>query len=202
MEKQNQEYEQAEQVVRDKYDKMSRRIVNIGLFPFLGLSVLGVISYAGALLNQGMTKADLQNTPIYKEFQDNQNSLSYVREQLNQFQQNFPEYLSPEVKKDLSSIPLNQTDSAKISALEKAINTAKNDSSKIVNSLEYGELSEKIKENDKLSNNPLYKIFDKFLLTGVSFILGALGFESYQLRRKEREIKALKTKYGISQETQ
>lgn len=185
----NQEYENAEKQINENYLQKGNRLVKRGLIG-LGIVLLPSLGFWG----YGITKNFLleRDFPAYREFQNNQRSLSYLRNQLSQYVTGLPEYLSPEIKKNLESI--TAVDPSKISALEKSIKIAKNDSSRIVNIPEFKEF------NHELQNARNYgSLGTLFALLGI--IPGGCMNVMQQIykRQKKRELKSLKEIHGIKE---
>ena len=185
----NQEYEKAEKQINENYLQKGNRLIKKGLIgvEIVLLPSLGFVGYGGAKVL--LLEKDF---PAYRELQNNQNSLSYLRNQLSQYVTGLPEYLSPEIKKNLESITV--VDSSKISALEKSIEIAKNDSSRIVNIPEYKEF------NNKLQNARIYSGLG--ILFSLLSIIPAGWMNVMQhiyKRQKKKELKSLKENYGIKE---
>ena len=185
----NQEYERAEKQINENYLQKGNRLVRKGLIGF-GIVVLPSLGFMG----YGFTKYLLleRDFPAYQEFQDNKNSLSYLRNQLSQYVNGLPEYLSPEIKKNLESITV--VDSSKISALEKSIEIAKNDSSRIVNIPEYNEFDHELQNARNYSGLGILPALLSIIPVGWVSIM-----QSVYKRKKRKEIKSLKESYGIKE---
>ena len=185
----NQEYEKAEQAVRDKYWEKGKKILKNGLIAMTVPVIIGITSFGiGTVKYLNLDK----NIPIAREYKANQNSLSYLRERLNLLTHPLPEYLSPQTRSDLEKLEI--IDSAKISGLERAIKVAQDDSSRIVNTSEFKEWGYNI-EN---INSYTYASVGMFSLFALPALATGIMLDLND-RKKKKEVKSLKESYGIKE---
>lgn len=185
----NQEYEKAEQEVYDKHNNKFRKIFKNSLMAMAISAVMGIAS--GGVYGYKYFTLD-KNTPIYREYEANQNSLSYLKEKLNLSKNLLPKYLAPQISSGLEK--LEAADSARVSALERAVKIAERDSSRIVNTQEAKEWS------DKVENINSWGDLTKYLFGMVALVTFAMGNLIYfNDKKKKRELKSLKESYGIKE---
>ena len=185
----NKEYENAKKVIEDTYLGKDNKLVRKGLIYAMTPMLIG----SGFMIT-GMAKnfSISRDIPIYGKFRDNQESLKYLRNQLSQYTNGLPEYLSPEIKKNIEDI--NVVDASKISTLEKSIQIAQEDSSRIVDTKEFKDLDE------QLQNARSYSGFGIFpMLLGFIPTTWILAMQHIYKRRKKKELDSLKESYGIEE---
>jgi hypothetical protein len=188
----NSEYEKAEAEIRSKYRKKVYGITKKGLITGLAGFLVG-LSFSG----KGVyTFSESSNTPIFREYGINQQSLSYLRNKLGEYKiVEFPEYLSAETKRNLASLRfVGPSDSIDISNLEKEIKTAEKDSTRIVNTKEGKDCSEKFAEASGFFK---YGLFGGIGLAIISMI-GIRVFSLFNVAKRDKEIDALAEKYVIN----
>ncbi len=187
---QPEEYYQEKETISKEYKEKDRKIFRNCV---IGFTVASILSLSSVVVKDIKSKNLKKNYPIYQEYIDNQNSLRYLKNELNQQSERFPEFLSKDIKNELENISI-QADFAKISSLEKIVKIAEQDSVRIVNTPKFKEYSEKKEGIKKI------KIFSWL---GIGFLFPLLGFgcltEFYNRKRRDEELIVLDEKYGIIQ---
>lgn len=184
------EYEQEKKAISEEYEEKGNKRFNKWLISILIMSVLAVSSSS---MNYKRSNQLEKNYPIHQTYVNNQNSLEYLRNRLNQYKpEKFPEFLSKDIKNELENISV-QEDTAKISSLEKVVKIAEQDNIRIVNTFEFKEYSEK---REKIEKNNRFFLLG---LMGLAFAsLSTYFFTNQSSRRcKDKEFKALDKRHGL-----
>jgi len=169
-------YEQEQEAIGKKYKEKLRNC-------FIGLTAASILTCSSLAVENIKLKNLEKNYPIHQEYTDNQNSLRYLRNKLNQHKsERFPEFLSKDIKNELENIGV-QPNLAKISSLEKVVKIAEQDSIRIVNTPEFKEYSEK-RERGEI----FYWLRIGFLLT---IFPGFIFLSDFYRGRRDKELKAL-----------
>jgi len=192
------EYEKERVAIKERYNKKVKKIARNFI---IGAAVATFLIFSSRSIMKNKLENLEKNYSIYsRAYIYNQNSLRYLRDKLNQYKpERFPEFLSKEVKKELENISI-QEDSTKISSLEKAIKIAEQDNTRIINTPEFKEYSEK---RGKIEKNKIYNICG---WSGLGFLLlsfpGLVFSDKFYKRRKDKELETLNEKYGVIQSSQ
>ena len=183
------EYEQEKEAIREKYLKKHKKILRNYL---IGLAAAGTLVFSSLAVEDSKLKNLEKIFPIYQEYIDNQDSIRYLKNKLNQYKpERFPVFLSKPIKNELENISIRE-DSSKISSLEKLVKIAEQDNARIVDSPEFKEYSEK---KEKINN---VRIFYRLGLGSlIASILGLPFLSGSYIKRKDKELTVLDKKYGI-----
>ncbi|HUW43690.1 MAG TPA: hypothetical protein VMV95_01870 [Bacillota bacterium] len=189
-----QEYEQEKEAIREGYEKKVRKLLKPSI---ITLASALILSSFFMIKDFTKLKGLQKNSPIYLEYVDNQSSLKYLRNELNQYQsEEFPEFLSQNIKNELEEITV--LDTTKIPSLEKLIKITEDDNIKITNTPEFKEYLEKTEKID--NRDYLYPLLLYGPMATVffgDFFLCAL----YNGRRK-KQVTDFEEKYGTTQLSQ
>lgn len=189
-----QEYEQGKEAIGKKYEEKGRKILRNYL---IGVTAACILTISPLFIEDIKSKNLEKNSPIYQEHIDNQDSLKYLRNKLNQHKsERFPEFLSKDIKNELENISV-QPDLVKISSLEKIVKIAEQDSIRIMNTPEFKEYSEK---REKIKNVNIFSWLGLGSL--LAAMLGSPFLDRFYDRRRDKELKALDEKYGVIQPSQ
>jgi len=183
-----QEYDQEKKAIKEKYEKKGGKIIRNYA---IGVAAACILVGSSVAIKDIKSKNLEKNSPIYQEYRDNQNSLRYLKNELNQQSEKFPEFLSKDIKNELENISI-QENFTKISSLEKLVKISEQDNDRIVNTSEFKEYSEK---REKIKNAKI------FYLLGVGSLWALLpGFvflNKFYRKRRDKELKALDKEYGL-----
>lgn len=191
----NPEYEQRAEEIKSRYDKKNtgifhKALVGVATGIFVGCSFFAVGNHKLADLKQ--------TTPMYREWEANQNYLVYLRGKLKECKPaDFPEQLSAGAKRNLESLKTTSPlDSIKISRLEKEIEITEKDSVRITETNETRAYNQEFRDIEHFFGNGVQSSF------GISFLLMLLGMGGTfrNIRKQTKELRALAEQYGIKEE--
>ena len=183
------EYEQEKKAIKEKYEKKRGKIIRNYA---IGVAAACILVGSSVAIKDIKSKNLEKNSPIYQEYIDHQNSLIYLKNELNQYKpEKFPEFLSKDIKNELENISI-QENVTKISSLEKLVKISEQDNDRIVNTSEFKEYSEK---REKIKNAKI------FYWLGVGSLWALLpGFvflNKFYRKRRDKELTTLDEKYEI-----
>lgn len=187
-----QEYEQEREAIREEYEGKGKKRSKKFLISLVSLYILGTSLFITSNIKSDKLK---KNYPIHQAHIDNQSSLRWLNNQLKKYMpKELPEFLSQDIRNELKNI--NIQDSVKISSLEKAIEETEQENERIINTPAYKEYFEKSKKFDRIGSFSLLGVMGIALLSMPGYF-SIMGFNS---KRKNKELAALKKRYGIISE--